>query len=87
MPIEHALIKKGINTDPNLTVSQKRQACRQFAMEQVQIQKGQFMRLGLVSDFKKTYRTLDNSFEKKQLDIFALAIEKGLLYQDLKPVY
>jgi isoleucyl-tRNA synthetase len=87
MPIEHALIKKGINTDPSLTISQKRNACKEFALAQIEIQKNQFMRLGLLSDFKKIYKTLDGSFEKKQLDIFATAIEKGLLYQDLKPVY
>ncbi|MDR3249545.1 MAG: isoleucine--tRNA ligase [Mycoplasmataceae bacterium] len=87
MPIEHALIKKGINTDPNLTIGQKRENCRKFANEQKDNQKTQFARLGLETDMKDIYMTLDNSFEKNQLEVFLKAIKLGLIYQDLKPVY
>ncbi|GMO14367.1 MAG: isoleucine--tRNA ligase [Mycoplasmoidaceae bacterium] len=87
MPIEHALIKKGINTDPKLTIAQKRDNCRKFAIEQQKIQQNQLVRMGSICDFKKTYRTLDSSFEKHQLEVFAKALEQGLVYQDLKPVF
>jgi isoleucyl-tRNA synthetase len=46
MPIEHALIKKGVNVDKNLSVSQKRKNCRNFALQNIENQKVQFARLG-----------------------------------------
>lgn len=87
MPIEHALIKKGINTDANLSIAQKRENCKKFALEQIEIQKQQFMRLGLLSDHQNIYQTLDKEFEADQLDVFAKAIKQKLVYQDFKPVY
>jgi isoleucyl-tRNA synthetase len=87
MPIEHALIKKGVNTDKSLSIAQKRKNCENYAKEQMQVQKAQFARLGLVTDFKDIYMTLDKSFEKRQLEVFGKALEEGLVYQDLKPVF
>jgi isoleucyl-tRNA synthetase len=46
MPIEHALIKKGVNVDKNLSISQKRKNCREFANLNIENQKKQFARLG-----------------------------------------
>ncbi|MDR0752524.1 MAG: isoleucine--tRNA ligase [Mycoplasmataceae bacterium] len=87
MPIEHALIKKGVNVDKNLSVSQKRKNCRNFALQNIENQKVQFARLGWVTDCEQYYSTLTNDFEINQLKVFFKAIEKGLAYQDLKPVY
>jgi isoleucyl-tRNA synthetase len=87
MPIEHALIKKGINTDPNLSIAQKRINCENFALEQVEVQKKQFARLGLETDMENYYLTLDRDFEIAQLEIFYIALKKKLVYQALKPVY
>jgi len=87
MPIEHALIKKGINVQKELSIAEKRNNCRQFALEQIENQKKQFSRLGWMCDGLDIYRTLDNDFEYDQIKIFFQAIEKGLAYQDLKPVF
>ncbi|MDR2829408.1 MAG: isoleucine--tRNA ligase, partial [Mycoplasmataceae bacterium] len=87
MPIEHALIKKGVNTNPNQTIAEKRENCRAFALEQAIVQQNQFARLGLETDFKDIYHTLDKNFEKHQLEVFVKAVEEGLVYQDLKPVF
>jgi isoleucyl-tRNA synthetase len=87
MPIEHALLKKGVNSNPNLSIAEKRENCKNFALEQIEIQKAQFARLGLITDFKTIYRTLDLSFEISQLKVFINAISQDLVYQDLKPVY
>jgi isoleucyl-tRNA synthetase len=87
MPIEHALIKKGLNIDKNLTIGQKRENCKQFAREQIEIQKKGFARLGLATDFKDCYYTLTNDFEADELWFFLAAIKQELVYQDLKPVF
>jgi isoleucyl-tRNA synthetase len=87
MPIEHALIKKGINTDANMSVAQKRDNCHQFALQQIEIQKKGFARLGLATDFKDCYYTLTSEFEANELLFFLAAIKQELVYQDVKPVF
>jgi isoleucyl-tRNA synthetase len=45
------------------------------------------MRLGMFADFADCYYTYDNNFVADQLEVFLNAIEKKLVYQELKPVY
>ncbi|GHU47725.1 hypothetical protein FACS1894218_2750 [Bacilli bacterium] len=87
MPIEHALLKSGVNKDPKLTISQKRDNCRDFATNFIKLQIEQFARLGLLTDFSNIYRTYDADYETRQLKLLLIAIDKKLIYQDLKPVY
>jgi isoleucyl-tRNA synthetase len=87
LPIEHALSKTGVNKDPNLSITDKRNNCKNFAITQINNQIKQFARLGLLTDFKQIYRTFDNDYEERQLLVFLQAIKQDLIYQDLKPVY
>jgi isoleucyl-tRNA synthetase len=87
MPIEYGLIKKGINTDKSLSFTEKRNNCKKYALEQIEIQKKQFSRLGLLSDMSEIYTTLDTTFEVAQLNIFLNIVKKKLLYRSLKPIY
>ncbi len=87
LPIEHALLKKGINKDPSLSVADKRKNCREFAINNVNRQLEQFKRLGLLTDWKDKYLTLTTDFEVRQLELFLAIVNKGLIYQDLKPIY
>ncbi len=87
LPIEHSLLKKGINKDPTLTISQKRKNCREFAIKNVEKQLEQFKRLGIVTDWKEKYLTLTTDFETRQLELFLAILQQGLVYQDLKPIY
>jgi isoleucyl-tRNA synthetase len=43
--------------------------------------------MGTIDDFSVKYMTLDKNFENNQLNVFFKAVEKKLVYQDLKPVY
>ncbi|MGL4947987.1 MAG: isoleucine--tRNA ligase [Mycoplasma sp.] len=87
LPIENAIAKKDKNFEINLSVSDKRSQCRQYALEQVEIQKEQFKRLGLATDFKDIYKTLDETFVLDELNLFKTLVEKNLVFQDFKPVY
>ena len=86
LPIEHALQKKmsGYNS---LSTAEKRDACKNFAIENVQKQLEQFKRLGLVKDFSEIYLTLNPEFEYDQLLLFLEMVKKNLIIQDYKPVY
>ncbi len=86
LPIENYLTKKGVNRK-QMTTSAFREACRQFALEQVARQKEQIVRLGVVGDFDHPYVTLDSGYEARQIGVFASMALQGLIYKGLKPVY
>jgi isoleucyl-tRNA synthetase len=83
LPIEHMIEKKyGRNLDPN----KARALCRAYASEQIERQKADFQRLGVLGDWDRPYKTMD--FETEGAEIRALGIvwKNGLLYRGLKPV-
>ena len=87
LPIEHALLKKGINNKPGMSIVEKRNNCLNFALENVAKQKEQFIRLGTLSDFQEKYLSCDLDFEIRQLNLFLEAIKKNLIFQDFNPIY
>lgn len=87
LPIELQAIKKlGIKKNSMSTADFRRQ-CRDYALSQVERQKKQFQRLGVIGDFENPYLTLRPEFEAKQIEIFGKMAEKGYIYKGLKPVY
>lgn len=86
LPIEQALTKKGVNRK-EMSVSDFRTLCHDYALKQVEMQKIQFKRLGILGDWDNPYITLNSAFEADQLRVFAGMVEKGLIYKGLKPVY
>ena len=87
LPIEQQAIKKlGINRHEAGPVKFRR-ACREFALQNVENQKGQFKRLGVIGDWEHPYLTLANEFVAKQIEVFGEMAKKGLIYKGLKPVY
>ncbi|WP_339022379.1 isoleucine--tRNA ligase [Spiroplasma endosymbiont of Crioceris asparagi] len=87
LPIESAIIKtKGINRK-DLSPDEFRTLCKEYALEQVNIQTEQFKRLGIFTDYEKKYLTLNHNYEVAQLKLYAKMVEKNLVYRDFKPVY
>ncbi|MBE7027080.1 MAG: isoleucine--tRNA ligase [Ruminococcaceae bacterium] len=87
LPIEQQAIKKlGINRHEAGPVK-FRQACREFALQNVENQKEQFKRLGVIGDWDNPYLTLKNEFVATQVEVFGEMAKNGLIYKGLKPVY
>ena len=86
LPIEQALTNKGIKRK-EMSVADFRELCEKYAYEQVEIQKGQFRRLGVRGDWNNPYITLKPEFEARQIEVFGKMAEKGYIYKGLKPVY
>ncbi len=87
LPIEQQAIKRlGINRH-EAGAEKFCKACEEFAMEQVENQKVQFKRLGVLGDWENPYLTLTDDFVAKQIEIFGEMAENGLIYKGLKPVY
>jgi isoleucyl-tRNA synthetase len=87
MPIESAIIKKNKLDRKNMSIPQFRDACRAFAEDFVGRQREQFKRLGVIGDWDQPYRTMDPSFEAKEIRVFGKMYEAGYIYKGLKPVY
>ncbi|WP_330994877.1 isoleucine--tRNA ligase [Staphylococcus pseudintermedius] len=86
LPIEQALTKKGVKRK-EMTTAKFRDKCQAFAMEQIDIQKKDFLRLGVNGDFDNPYITLKPEYEAAQIRLFGEMADKGLIYKGKKPVY
>ena len=64
-----------------------RKACEVYARKYIDIQRGQFKRLGVLGDWEKPYLTLNKEYEADELRLFADIVAKGFVYRGKKPVY
>ena len=85
LPIENAVTKSGVDRK-QIPTSEFRKACMKYAYKQVERQKKQILRLGILGDFDHPYLTLDKEYEAKQIEVFADMALKGYIYKGLKPV-
>ena len=85
LPIENCVTKMGVDrrtTAPEVF----RQKCREYALTQVDKQRNQILRLGVIGDYNNPYLTLNKDYEADQIRIFSKMILDGLIYKGLKPV-
>jgi isoleucyl-tRNA synthetase len=64
-----------------------RTACDVYARKYIDLQRGQFKRLGIFGEWENPYLTLDKQYEADELRMFADIVEKGFVYRGKKPVY
>jgi isoleucyl-tRNA synthetase len=64
-----------------------RKACEAYARQCIDLQRGQFKRLGVLGDWENPYLTLNKEYEADELRLFADIVEKGFVYRGKKPVY
>lgn len=86
LPIENAVSKSGVDRK-KVSPVEFRKKCEEYAYKQVERQKNQVKRLGILADFDNKYITLDKNFEKSQIHVFKEMALKGLIFKGLKPVY
>ncbi len=87
LPIEQALSKNKKVNRKEMSVSSFRDLCRKYALEQVELQKKGFRRLGVLADWDDPYITLKHSYEAEQIRCFGKMVKRGLIFKGLKPVY
>ena len=87
LPIELAVEKKHGKVGAKLDAAEFRAKCREYANEQIDIQRRDFKRLGVLGDWENPYLTLDFSFEANEMRALAKVIENGHLLRGVKPVY
>ena len=85
LPIENAVVKNGVDRKTTPIVDFRKQ-CAKYALKQVDRQRKQLLRLGVIGDYENPYITLTKEYEKGQIEIFADMALKGYIYKGLKPV-
>jgi isoleucyl-tRNA synthetase len=87
LPIEHQVEKKHGRVGQKLDPKAFRAACRAYAHEQIDSQREDFKRLGVMGDWAHPYLTMLPQYEAEQLRAFAQIIANGHVYKGFKPVY
>ncbi|MES2407758.1 MAG: isoleucine--tRNA ligase [Pseudomonadota bacterium] len=64
-----------------------RELCREYAATQIERQKADFIRLGVLGDWDHPYRTMDFAFEAGIMRELGHILTNGYLYQGAKPVH
>ncbi len=87
LPIEIAIEKKFGKVGVKLDAVEFRQKCRDYANEQIDLQRKDFKRLGVIGDWDNPYKTLDFRFEANEIRALAKVVANGHLTRGVKPVH
>ena len=63
-----------------------RALCREYAGEQVALQKADFIRLGVLGDWDNPYLTMNFANEAGEIRALGRLVEPGVVFKGLKPV-
>jgi isoleucyl-tRNA synthetase len=87
LPPEGAVKGLGSGPSPLETRADIQAMCRAFATEQINQQREDFKRLGVLGLWEQPYRTMDFVNEANEIRAFKRVMERGFVYRGLKPVY
>jgi isoleucyl-tRNA synthetase len=87
LPIEMQVEKTHGRVGQKIDAKAFRAACREYALKQIDSQRNDFKRLGVLGDWDHPYLTMDPRFEAEQLRAFSLIIKNGHVYKGFKPVH
>ncbi len=87
LPIELQVEKKVGKAGVKVDAKTFRNACRDYAMKQVDKQRTDFIRLGVLGDWDKPYLTMDFNTEANIVRALGKIISAGHLHKGFKPVH
>jgi len=87
LPIEHQVEKNIGKAGVKVEVDSFRQACRDYALKQIDNQKDDFIRLGVLGDWDRPYLTMNYDTEANIVRSLGKIIENGHLHKGDKPVH
>ena len=87
LPIEQQVEKKIGKKRKQLSRKEFRDLCREYASEQVLLQKEDFIRLGVLGDWENPYVTLNQEFEGDAVNAFSRIFHNGHVEKGFKPVH
>ncbi len=86
LPVEHQLFKELKLTKHDVEVIDFRKKAKDYALKFVDLQRQDFKRLGLFSDWQNPYLTVTPAYETKVIDLLKDLVKKEYVYRGRKPV-
>ena len=86
LPVEHQLFKELKISKEQISQIDFRKKAHSYAMKFVNIQKEEFIRLGVFGDWGNPYLTLDKKYEYEIMKALEELVKGGFVYRGLKPV-
>ena len=87
LPIELNVEKKIGKVNVEVPADKFREECREYANQQIAIQRNDFKRLGIQADWKNPYKTMSFDYEANTIRALGKIIEANHLVRGEKPVY
>lgn len=87
LPIEQKVEEQFGKPGVKVTPAEFRQICRDYAASQVELQKADFIRMGVLGDWQNPYRTMNYDTEANIIRALGKVIKNGHLVKGAKPVY
>ncbi|WP_294834350.1 isoleucine--tRNA ligase [uncultured Gilliamella sp.] len=87
LPIEQKVEEQVGKPGVKVTPAEFRQICRDYAASQVELQKADFIRMGVLGDWQNPYRTMNFDTEANIIRALGRVIQNGHLVKGAKPVY
>ncbi len=87
LPIELNVEKKSGKAGVKISATDFRKKCRDYAASQIDIQRDEFQRLGVLGDWNNPYATMNYSYEANIIRALGKIIDNGHLHQGFKPVH
>lgn len=87
LPIELNVEKKVGKPGVKLSAAEFRQKCREYAQRQIENQREDFMRMGVIGDWDNPYLTMDFAYEADIVRTLGRLIQRGHLHKGFKPVH
>jgi isoleucyl-tRNA synthetase len=85
LPIELAM-EKAHGRKGEVSKVEFRKLCRDYANRYVEVQREEFRRLGILSDWSNPYLTMDAAYVAAEVREFGKLVEQGFVYRGRKPV-
>ncbi len=87
LPIEHKVDQELGKKKREMSVVDFRKECRVYADKWVGIQREEFKRLMVLAEWERPYKTMNFNYEATTLRQIGQFMEKGYVYNGLKPVH
>jgi isoleucyl-tRNA synthetase len=87
LPIELMVDKQLGKKKREMSKADFRRECRAYAMSWVEIQSGEFQRLGIFGNWKHPYLTMTSDYEATTARELARLAERGSLFKGKKPIH
>lgn len=87
LPIELNVEKKLGKPNIDIQPGRFRKACQEYAQSQIDIQRGSFIRLGILGDWYHPYVTMDYAYQSDVMRSLAQLMAQGHVERGFKPVH